>query len=120
MYNKKVAVLRIYRETKKLAEDKYRRINILIRPEQHQKIQKAGLSLSGLVRDLLDDRFNENKITLSMSEDSKKLYDHIVSNFGVGDEELEHFFVQALDRFLDARSKEIETLRKKLQSKKAD
>jgi len=100
-----------------MAEDKYKRINILIRPEQHKRIQSAGLSLSGLVRDLLDDRFNDNKITLSMSEESKRLYDHIVSNFGVGDDELERFFVEALDRFLDERSKEIETLRKKLQSK---
>jgi hypothetical protein len=96
-------------------DEKYKRINILIRPDQHQNVVKSGLSLSGLVRDLLDDRFNENKITLSMSSRSKKLYDHIVSNFGVGDEELEHFFVEALDRFLDARSKQIETLRGQLQ-----
>jgi uncharacterized protein YutD len=98
-----------------MSEEKYKRINILIRPDQHDNVQLSGLSLSGLVRDLLDDRFNENKITLSMSETSKRLYDHIVSNFGVGDDELERFFVEALDRFLDERSKEIETLRKKLQ-----
>lgn len=101
-------------------DDKFKRINILIRPDQHSQVVKKGLSLSGLVRDLLDDRFNQNKITLSMSARSKKLYDHIVSNFGVGDEELEHFFVEALDRFLDARSKEIETLRMKLQEVAAE
>lgn len=92
-------------------EDKFKRINILIRPDQHRAVLKSGLSLSGLVRDLLDDRFNDSKITISMSERSKRLYDHIVSNYGVGDDELERFFVEALDRFLDERSKEIDTLR---------
>lgn len=99
-------------------EEKYRRINILIRPDQHERVTGSGLSLSGLVRDLLDDRFNENIITLSMSKKSKKLYDHIVSNFGAGDEELEHFFVEALDRFLEARSQEIDQLRVQLQEAK--
>jgi len=98
-----------------MGQDKYKRINILIRPDQHSKVIDSGLSLSGLVRDLLDDRFSHTKITLSMSEKSKRLYDHIVSNFGVGDEELEQFFVEALDRFLASRSKEIEGLRTKLQ-----
>ncbi len=101
-----------------MPDDKYKRINILIRPDQHRNVTNSGLSLSGLVRDLLDDRFNENKITLSMSERSKRLYDHIVSNFGVGDEELERFFVEALDRFLVERSKEIDSLRGKLQEAK--
>ena len=96
-------------------DEKYKRINILIRPDQHKNVVSSGLSLSGLVRDLLDDRFNENKITLSMSARSKRLYDHIVSNFGVGDEELERFFVEALDRFLVERSKEIDSLRDQLQ-----
>lgn len=99
-------------------EDKFKRVNILIRPDQHENIVQSGLSLSGLVRDLLDDRFNENKITLSMSRRSKRLYDNIVSNFGVGDQELERFFVEALDRFLVERSKEIDTLRGELQDTK--
>ena len=96
-------------------EEKYKRINILVRPDQHEKVMRSGLSLSGLVRDLLDDRFNENKITLSMSGKSKRLYDNIVSNFGVGDDELERFFVEALDQFLAERSKEIDVLRERLQ-----
>ncbi len=96
-------------------EEKFKRVNILIRPDQHQRVIESGLSLSGLVRDLLTDRFNNNKITLSMSRKSRKLYDIIVSNFGAGDEELEHFFVEALDRFLQARSQEIDKLRNQLQ-----
>lgn len=99
-------------------DEKYKRINILIRPDQHDKVLKTGLSLSGLVRDLLDDRFNDNKITLSMSRKSRKIYDVIVSNFGAGDEELEHFFVEALDRFLETRSGDIDKLRQQLQELK--
>ena len=101
-------------------EQKFKRINILIRPDQHDKVMKNGLSLSGLVRDLLDDRFNENIITLSLSKRSKRLYDHIISNFGAGDDELEHFFVEALDRFLEIRSKEIDLLRVQLQELKEE
>ena len=95
-------------------EERYKRINILIRPEQHENVVRSGLSLSGLVRDLLDDRFSDSKIILSVSKKSKRLYDYIVSNFGVGDEELEKFFVEALDRFLDSRSKQIDKLRTQL------
>jgi hypothetical protein len=95
-------------------DEKFKRINILIRPDQHEQVSELGLSLSGLVRDLLDDRFNDNIITLSMSERSKGLYDHIVSNFGASDAELEQFFVEALDRFLVHRSEQIESIRKKL------
>lgn len=95
-------------------EEKFKRVNILIKPEQHDRVLKSGLSLSGLVRDLLEDRFNDNIITLSMSKRTRKLYDTIVSNFGPGDEELEHFFVEALDRFLETRSKEIQQIRDEL------
>ena len=99
-------------------EDKYKRINILIRPEQHQRVSEAGLPLSGLVRDLLDDRFSNTKILLSVSEESKQLYDHVISNFGADDLELEKYLVEALDKMLADKTKEIESLRTKLKSKK--
>jgi len=92
----------------------YRRVNVLIREDQHQRIMDLGLSLSGLLRDLLDDRFSDTTVTLTVSKRTRKLYDNIISNFGVGDTELEKFFVMALDRFLGERSKEIEVLKKKL------
>lgn len=95
----------------------YRRVNVLIRDDQHQKVMDLGLSLSGLLRDLLDDRFSDTTVTLSVSKRTRKLYDHIISNFGVGDTELEKFFVHALDRFLSERSKEIEVLKKRLTEK---
>ncbi len=98
-------------------KNQYRRVNVLIREDQHEKVTELGLSLSGLLRDLLDDRFSDTNVILSVSRRTRKLYDNIISNFGVGDTELERFFVQALDRFLSERSKEIEILKKKLQEK---
>ena len=82
-------------------EKDYKRINILIRPQQHRQVLEQGLSLSGLIRDLLDDRFSDTKIILSLSKRSKKLYDHIISNFGAADAELESYIIEALDKFLE-------------------
>ncbi len=89
----------------------YRRVNILIREDQHEEVVRRGLSISGLVRDLLDDRFSDTKIILSLTRDAKKLYDHIISNFGASDLELEEYLVDALDKFLIKKTKEIEKLR---------
>lgn len=100
----------------KLEKD-YRRINVLIRPDQYNKVQEAGLSLSGLIRDLLDDRFSDTKIILSLSRRSKKLYDMIISNFGAADLDLERYIIEALDKFLLERSGQIETIRKQLKDK---
>lgn len=97
--------------------EKFKRVNVLIREDQHQQVMGLGLSLSGLIRDLLDDRFSDTTIVLSVSKRTRKLYDHIISNFGVGDTELERFFVHALDRFLSERQKEIDVLKKRLQEK---
>jgi len=99
-------------------EDKYKRVNILIRPEQHKTVSDNGLSLSGLVRDLLDDRFSETKILLSVSKETKEMYDHVISNFGAGDLELENYLVEALDKLLIDKTKEIDNLRSELQAKR--
>jgi hypothetical protein len=104
-----------------MAEDKdlipgreYRRVNILIRPDQHKRVLDQKLSLSGLIRDLLDDRFSDTKIVLSLSKRSKKLYDHIISNFGAADVDLESYIIEALDKFLVERGKQIDEIRKQL------
>lgn len=94
--------------------EKFKRVNLLIRPEHHEEIARRGLSLSGLVRDLLDDRFSETTITLSVKKESKIMYDHIISNFGASDEELAEYLVEALDRFLDDKGKQIDKLREEL------
>ena len=95
-------------------DSKYKRVNVLITPGQHQKVAELGLSLSGLVRDLLRDRFSDTIITLTVTKDTKKLYDHVISNFGSDDLELEPYIVEALDKFLHDKVKEIDGLRRKL------
>ena len=97
-----------------MGEDKYKRVNILIRPDQHEQVSSAGLNLSGLVRDLLDDRFSQQAVTLCVSSKTHELYNHIVSNFGASDKDLEEFFIQALDSFLEKKSDSISSLRKDL------
>ena len=94
--------------------EKYKRINVLITPEQHRLVGEHDLSLSGLIRDLLDDWFSGNTITLSVTHPTKKLYDSVISHFDVSDEDLEPHIVEALDKVLATRSKEIDSLRKKL------
>lgn len=98
-----------------MSSDKFRRVNVLIRQDQYDEIMSRGLSVSGLIRDLLDDRFSETTITLSVTRESKAMYDNIVSNFGVSDAELAGYVVEALDGFLQHKEKEIERLRAELQ-----
>ncbi len=101
----------------KKTDERYKRVNLLIRPDQHELVMDSGLSLSGLVRDLLDDRFSDTTVTLCVGSETRALYDHIVSNFGASDTDLEHFFVEALDKFLESKRGDIDDLRKKLKKK---
>ncbi|MCB0354220.1 MAG: hypothetical protein KDD64_11865 [Bdellovibrionales bacterium] len=89
----------------------YKRVNVLIRPDQYDRVVEMDLSLSGLVRDLLDDRMSDTKIVLSVSKKTKEFYDMVVSNFGADDLEIEEYIAEALDNFLLDKKKEIEKLR---------
>ena len=100
-----------------MPKDNYKRINILIREDQYDLITKHKLSLSGLVRDLIDDRFSKNVILLHVSSKLKKLYDKLISNFGATDRELEKYLVKALDQCLQDKSAEIAKIRKELKSR---
>jgi len=93
---------------------KLKRINVMIREDQYEKLQQKEISVSGLIRDLIDDRFSETKIILSVSEECGQMYDKIISNFGGSDMQLEKFFMAALDKFLESKTKEISKFRKKL------
>ena len=90
----------------------FKRINILIREDQYERVSQAGLNTSGLIRGLLDDHFSDAKITFSMGEETKRLYQNIISNFGAEDSDIEPYFVEALDRFLMDKGKAIEEIRK--------
>ena len=92
----------------------FKRVNILVRPDQHQQVMSAGLNMSGLIRGLLDDHFSEEKIVLSVSPRVKEVYRLLISNLGAEDRELEIYFLEALDKFLADKTRQIDDLRKSI------
>jgi hypothetical protein len=92
-----------------------KRTNVLITEAQSAEVHRRGLNLSGLVRDLLDDRFSNSSVTITLSARAKELYDTVVSNFGASDKELEPFLLEALDKFLKQKERKIAQLRSSIQ-----
>ncbi|MBC86865.1 MAG: hypothetical protein CL677_06760 [Bdellovibrionaceae bacterium] len=86
----------------------------MIGEEQHEAVMERGLNLSGLVRDLLNDYLSENKIVIAVSDETKQVYDQVVSNSGASDEDLEPYLMEALKGLLEERIQSMEKLRKKL------
>lgn len=77
-----------------------KRISVLIREDQAQKLAQSGLNVSGLIRDLIDDHLSDHKITLSVSEETHRLYEQVISNTGSTDEDLEKYLRTALGSLL--------------------
>jgi len=86
----------------------------MVREDQHQKLLDSGLNVSGLVRDLVDDYLSDFKITLSVTEETRMVYDRVVSNTGATDADLEKYIVKALKELLKVRIKEMQELEKNL------
>ena len=97
-----------------VSSEHFKRVNVLVRPEQHQQVMSAGLNMSGLIRGLLDDHFSEEKIVLSVSPRVKEVYRLLISNLGAEDRELEIYFLEALDKFLADKTRQIDDLRKSI------
>lgn len=94
-----------------------RRISLLIREDQFEKLQELELNVSGLIRDLIDDRLSASKITLSVREDTRKLYDQVVSNTGSTDGDFEEFLRAALRQMLKTKIKDMKKLEQQLERK---
>ncbi len=77
-----------------------KRVSLMIREDQHQTISEKGLNASGLFRDLLDDYLSEYKVTLSVTRETKELYDMIISNTASSDADLEKFLKESLKKLL--------------------
>ncbi len=91
-----------------------KRISLMLRQDQYQLINKKGINLSGLVRDLIDDHFSENVVTVSVSEETKTLYEKIVSNTGCQDKELEVHLRKALKDLLSEKIDQMSKLQRSL------
>jgi ribosomal silencing factor RsfS len=96
-----------------------KRISMMIREDQYEALNERGLNLSGLVRDLIDDYLSSDKITLSVSDDTRKLYDAIVANTGSNDAEIEAHLKEALKVLLKAKIKAMQELERKAFGSKA-
>ena len=70
-----------------MAVEDLRRINITISEEQYRALNERSLNVSGLIRDLLGDYLAANKITLQVSDETRRIYDLVVSNTGSSDED---------------------------------
>lgn len=77
-----------------------KRISLMIREDQAQILHDRELNLSGLIRDLLDDYLSDHTITLSVSEETRELYDKIVSNTGSTDQDVEVYLKDSLQSLL--------------------
>ncbi len=87
-----------------------KRISLLVREDQYELLSHKGLNISGLVRDLIDDHLSDFKITLSVSEKTRSLYDRIISNSGTSDKELEVHFRRALHALLKEKIHDMQKL----------
>ena len=91
-----------------------RRISLMIREDQYQQLLSSGLNISGLIRDLVDDYLSDFKITLAVTEETRQVYDKVVSNTGATDQDLEKYIVAALKELLKGRIREMQALEKDL------
>lgn len=91
-----------------------KRISIMIREDQIAELSNRNLNLSGLIRDLLDDHLSNHAITLSVSEETKKVYDKIVSNTGSTDQDVEVYLKDSLKALLKDKINEMMSLEKQV------
>ena len=87
-----------------------KRISLMIREDQYERLLKEGVNLSGLFRALLDDHFSAHKITLAVGAETRSLYDKIVSNTGTADTDVEPFVREALRALLKEKIRDLQEL----------
>ena len=91
-----------------------KRISLMVKAEQYETLSQQGINLSGLIRDLLDDHLSDHKITISVSEETRTLYDRIVANTGTTDIDIESYFKDALKELLDTKIKAMTKLKQEV------
>lgn len=91
-------------------ESEIRRISLVIREDQYQKMSKLNVNVSGLIRDLIDDHYSEHTIVLHVSEETHDLYSCIVAEAPQGDVDIEPYLRRALREMLSDKIKQMEKL----------
>jgi hypothetical protein len=95
----------------------YKRINITIGLEQYDKLSERGVNVSGLIRDLIGDYLSASTVTLQVSEDTRRLYDLVVSNTGAGDQDIEVHLRAALVKALDDKIVAMQELKRRVETR---
>ena len=101
-------------------ETSYRRINITIAEDHYRALTEQGLNISGLIRDLIGDHLSDNVITLQVTEETREIYDTVISNTGSSDVELEVHFRRALAQLLEHKITDMTQLHRRLLEEQSD
>jgi hypothetical protein len=101
-------------------EANYRRLNITIREDQYALLTERGVNISGLIRDLLGDYLSQSRITLQVSEETRRLYELVVANTGATDHDIEPPLRTAMAQLLERRIDEMQALHQKLVSQPSE
>ena len=101
------------------AKRKKRRVNVTLPEFYLEEVKAKGLSnLSALLSDLLGDSLAENKITITVSEETKHLYEQVIANTEFEDADVERHLRPVLETLMDQKLgekiAELEALRQKL------
>jgi hypothetical protein len=91
-----------------------RRVNITLPESCYAQVTARGLKFSGFIANLINDHFAGSAIILRVSEDTKRLYEQVVSNTGYGDPDIEVRLRVVLQDLLGRKIAELEHLRKQL------
>ncbi|MCM2344183.1 MAG: hypothetical protein NDJ24_06445 [Alphaproteobacteria bacterium] len=87
---------------------------LMLRKEQHDRLQEMNVNVSGFVRDIIDDRLSDHVITLGVSQETRILYDRIISLSHHGDTDFEPYLRTALADMLKDYIGQMQNLHKTL------
>lgn len=95
-----------------MSERELKRISLLIGEDQYEAINKRGLNLSWLLRDLIDQYLSEKQIVIESSQETLEIYQKVVKCTGGLDEEFEPILRDALHTFLKGKIERMQKLEK--------
>ena len=89
-----------------------KRISLMIGEDQYDAIGSKGLNLSWLIRDLIDDYLSSKTLNIAVTDETRNLYEKIVSSVGDMDKDFEPFLKEALHNYLKSRIEDMKKLEK--------
>lgn len=87
---------------------------LMIRKDQHDKLQEMKVNISGFVRDMIDDRLSDHIIVMNVAPETRELYDRVISMSSNGDADLEPYLRAALKNMLKEHIEQMQSLHKNI------